>query len=278
MKKTIFLTVTLFLFLSFNAQDNQSFSEKELSIIGGPSFTNIKNDNISSDQYASTKGTNWFNLGINYCKYINKNLGLVIGLEYSRYQNITSYQGAFRSTEKSIDKDGYIYYAVSEANYKDTRTVNCGEVPIALRLQVPVNKTAEFFVDFGVRLNFVASAKIESKGTLNKKGAYPNVNYDNVFILIDNDPYYGYTNNTYNSKIDIPSNRVNISYFIGGGIKTKLSEKSFIIINPCYMKSITDFINKENRPEYVNVFGVKSAYKKFTLTQFALRVGVGFVI
>jgi hypothetical protein len=277
--KKAFISVLFLCFLSsLTAQDTKSFREKEFSILVGPSITNIKNDNISSDQYATTKGANWFNFGINYCKYFNKNIGLLIGLEYSRYKNETSYKGAFRSTDKSVDRDGYIYYAVSEADYKDTRTVHCGEVPIGLRLQVPLNKNAEFFVDFGVRLDFIASAKIESKGTLNKKGAYPNPNYDNVFILIDSDPYYPYTNTTYNSKIDIPVNRVNFSYFVGGGIKASLGENSFIVINPCYMKSITDFTNKENRPEYINVFGAKTAYKKYTLTQFALRVGVGFAI
>lgn len=260
------------------AQDNKTLPEKEFSLFIGPAFTNIKNDNIEFDQYASPKGTNWFNAGFNYCKYFNRNLGFIMGLEYSMYKNVTRYEGAFRSDEKLVDSDGYLYYAVSEANYKDTRTVHCGEVPLGLRLQVPGNDNFQFFVDLGFRLNFIASAKIEKSGTLNKKGAYPHNVYDNVFIYIENDPYYGYTNTNYSSKIDIPVSRVGLGYFVGGGLKAKLAEYKYIVVNPTYISSLTDFVNKNNRTDYVNVFGGKSAYKKFTLTQFALSIGVVFVL
>lgn len=260
------------------AQDTKSFPEKEVSLIIGPSFTNIKNDNLLFDKYASSKGTNWFNAGFNYCKYFNKNLGLLIGLEYSMYKNVTTYKGAYRSTEKSVDRDGYIYYAVSEADYKDTRTVQCGEIPIGLRLQVPTGNNAQFFVDFGFRLNFIGSAKISQKGTLSKKGAYPNVNYDNVFLYIEDDAYYGFINSTYSSVIDIPVSRINLGYFIGGGVKAKLTESKYLIVNPSYMNGFSDLVKKDAQAEYVNIFGEKTPYKKFTLTQFALRVGIVFVI
>ena len=278
MRKAIILFVLLFSISVLKSQDSKTFREKEFSILFGPSFTNIKNDNLLNDKYGSSKGALWFNAGISYCKYFNKNLGFLLGLEYSKYKNVTTYKGAYRSDEKTVDKDGYLYYAVSEADYKDTRTVNSAEVPLGLRLQVPISKNAEFFVDFGIRLDFIASAKIESKGTLDKKGAYPNINYDNVFFVIENDSYYGFTNSTYSSKIDIPVNRVNMSYFFGGGVKANLGEKSFVIINPCYMMGINDFTNKSSRPEYINVFGEKSPYKKFTLMQLAFRIGIGFEI
>ncbi|MBP7809676.1 MAG: outer membrane beta-barrel protein [Bacteroidia bacterium] len=277
--KNFFILIISLLSISFiKAQDNKTLPEKEFSLIIGPSFTNIKNDNIEFDKYASPKGTIWFNAGINYCKCFNKNLGFITGLEYSMYKNVTTYKGAFRSEEKSVDSDGYLYYAVSEANYKDTRTVHCAEVPLGLRLQVPGNDNFQFFVDLGLRLNFIATAKIEKTGTLDKKGAYPHNVYDNVYIYIERDPYYGFTNTTYSSKIDIPVNRLGLGYFVGGGLKAKLAENKYIVINPTYISGITDFVNKSNQSDYVNVFGEKSAYKKFTLTQFALRIGIVFAL
>jgi hypothetical protein len=278
MKNALILAVLLFSVKTTTAQDTKSFPEKEFSIFFGPAFTNIKSTNLSFDQYASTKGTNWFTAGLQYSKYFNKNMGFLIGIEYSKYQNVTTYKGAFRSTEKSVDSDGYYYYKVSEANYTDKRTVNSANVPIGLRIQVPMKDKAQFFIDMGVTLNFIASAKIEEKGTLNTKGAYPNVNYDNVFLYVENDPYYGYKDNTYNSVIDIPVRRVNLSYFIGAGIKAKIADYKYILISPTYCNGITDFVNKDNRNSYTNVFGEKSPYTKFSLTQMALKIGVVFEI
>ncbi len=68
-KKSLILAVLLFSIKYFTAQDTKTFSDKEFSIFGGPAFTNIKNDNLLSDKYASSKGTIWFNLGFNYSKY-----------------------------------------------------------------------------------------------------------------------------------------------------------------------------------------------------------------
>lgn len=275
MKNALILAVLLFSIKTITAQDTKTFPEKEFSFIIGPSFTNVKNDNLLYDQYGSSKGTNWFNLGINYCKYINKNFGFLIGLEYSMYKNVTTYKGAFRSTELSQDPYGNDYYAVSEANYKNTRTIQGADVPIGLRLQVPVGESSVFFVDLGVRLNFVASAKTESKGTMETKGAYP-TNFSNVFFYVEDDSYYGFTNKTYSSETDIPVNRVNLSYFIGGGIKAKIANYKYVIINPAYMSGLNDVIKKDSRIDYVNVFGEKIPHKKYTISQFALRIGIVF--
>lgn len=275
--KNIFILVVLFFSVkTITAQDTKSFPEKEFSLFVGPSFTNIKNDNLLYDKYASSKGANWFNAGLSYCKYFNKNLGFIIGLEYSRYRNVTSYKGAFMSREKSVDPDGYLYYAVSEADYTVTRTVHAGEVPIGLRLQVPITENSSFFIDFGLRLNFIGSAKIVERGTLNKKGAYPNSTFDNVFLYIEDDAYYGFINSTYNTKIDIPVSRVNLGYFIGGGIKAKLSENKYLLVYPTYMNGISDLVKKDATTEYVNIFGEKTPHKKYTLNQMALRIGIVF--
>lgn len=277
MKKLVFiLAISLFSAEIIIAQDTKSTPGNEFSLFIGPSITNIKNDNISNDKYASSKGANWLNAGFGFCKYFNKNFGMLLGLEYSMYKNEASYKGAYRSEEKSVDRDGYLYYAVSEADYKVTRTVHCGEVPVGLRLQVPINDKSQFFVDLGLRLNFIASAKVSQKGTLNRKGAYPSSSYDNVFLYIEDDTYYGFTNNTYNMVTDIPVSRVNLGYFIGGGVKAKITDNKYLIVNPSYMNGISDLVKKDGTSDYVDIFGEKTPHKKFTLSQFALRIGIVF--
>jgi hypothetical protein len=275
MKNTFILAVLLFSLKTSMAQDNKSFAEKEGVLFFGPSFTNIKNSNISSDKYASSKGSVWFNLGFNFYKYSNKNMGFILGLEYAKYKNVTAYKGAFRSEIRSIDIDGDPYYAVSEANYTDTRIVNSVDVPLGIRLTSPVGEHAALFVDFGLNVNLILNAKIEQKGTLDKKGAYI-TNYDNVFVYLEEAPYYGYTNTTYNSEIELPVNRINAGYFLGVGVKARLNENFFIVINPTYTNGINDINKKDGTSDYENVFGEKTAHKKFTLTQFVMRIGLGF--
>jgi len=269
-----------FLFLSFSifAQDSDSFKDKEFSLFVGQSSTNIINDNLKSDKYAKTSGANWFNLGFNYCKYFNKNLGFLIGLEYSGYKNITEYRGAFWSESTQIDRDGYIYYAVADANYTHTRTVHTGEVPIQLRIQAPVNSSVQFFIDAGFKINFVGSAKNKQEGTFKNKGAYPHTSFDNVYFLIEDEAYYGYKSYKYDKTLSMEPARVNLAYVLGFGIKAKVSDKAFMLFNPAYTMGITDLVSKNNRPDYVDVFGEKKAHSKYLLRQFAIRFGVGFYL
>lgn len=276
MKNTLILAVLLFSIKTITAQDTKSYYQKEAIIFLGPSYTNIRSNSLSSDQYANTQGSVWFNLGFSYCKYANKNIGFILGAEYSKYKNVTSYKGAYRKDTKSLDADGYFYYAVSEANYTDTRILNSLDVPLGIRLNTNISEQSFFYLDFGVMGNFILTSKIVQKGTLNKKGAYPHNVYDNVFFYIEDEPYYGFTNTTYNTDIEMPVNRVNASVFLGVGLKAKLNENCFLVINPCYTKGINDITKKDATGDYVNIFGEKTARQKFTLSQFVLKVGLGF--
>lgn len=276
--KNSILAGLLFLSFSFFAQDSDSFKDKEFSLFVGPSITDILNDNIKQDQYANTRGANRLNFGFNYSKYFNKNFGFVLGVEYSGYKNITDYRGSFWSTSTKEDQDGYMYYAVSEANYTDTRIVHMCEIPLQLRVQGNINSKTQFFVDAGIRMDFVVSAKLKQKGTFETKGAYPHSTFDNVYLLIEEEPYYGFKSYYYNSSKDIGTSKANFAYTFGFGVKTAISDKAFIVFNPIYSKTFTDLVFYNSRTDYVDVFGEKKAHSKYLLRQFAIRFGVGFYL
>jgi len=184
MKNDLILAVLLFSVKTITEQNTKTFVEKEAIVFLGPSYTNIKSNNLTADQYATTQGSVWFNLGFSYCKYANKNIGFILGAEYAKYKNVTSYKGAYRKDTKSLDADGYYYYAVSEANYTDTRILNSLDIPLGIRLNTDISEQSQFFVDFGIKGNFILTSKIVQKGTLNKKGAYPHNVYANVFFFM----------------------------------------------------------------------------------------------
>lgn len=264
--------------VSFFAQDSESFKDKEFSLLIGPSFTDILNDNIKGDQYANTRGANRLNFGFNYGKYFNKNVGFVLGLEYSGYKNITDYRGSFWSASTKEDRDGYMYYAICDANYTDTRVVHMCEIPLQLRVQGNIKGKTQLFLDAGLRVDFVVSAKLKQKGTFETKGAYPHTTFDNVYLLIEDDSYYGFNYSTYNSSKDIGTSKANFAYVLGFGVKTAITDKAFIVFNPIYSKTFTDLVFYNNRTDYVNVFGEKKAHSKYLLRQFAIRFGVGFYL
>jgi hypothetical protein len=269
------LLLLCFFVSALNAQES-TFTEKELILFAGPAWGKIKNYNIDKDQYASVKNSTGVNAGLNYCKYFNKNFGINFGLEFNQFKNTATYKGTYRSDKESVDEDGYIYYQTIVVDYKDVRTINLIDIPVNLRMQVPVSPTIQLFIDAGLKLNLVLSSKFKQNGTYETKGTYPNPNYDNVFLVIEDDAYYGFKESTYNVNQDLQANRANYSFCVGGGIKAKVSDKTFILINPSYMLGLNNIMSKNGSTEYENIFKEKSASDPFKLSQFVLKFGIGF--
>jgi hypothetical protein len=273
-------SIILFPFIAIStiSLSQEKAHNNELSLLAGISWGKINNENISSDKYASVKNHNSVNAGLNYCKYINKVLGISFGVEYSRVKQTVEYKGAFRSETKSTDRDGFIYYPVIETDYKDIRTINFVDIPLALRLEGKLNDYVSIYFEAGVKLNLLFSSKFEEKGNYENKGAYPNVSYSNVFLLIEDDTYYGFSRKVYNSKEDLKANRINYSFAIASGIKTKLNDHMCLLINPVYTGGLNNYMSKNGGGEYKNIFGEKTEYKAFKFSQFAMRIGLVFVL
>jgi hypothetical protein len=273
--RSIYLALSLGLTV-FSYAQTEEFPEKEFSLFAGPSYGNIKNSNIMNDEYADTRGSIGVNGGLNYCKFFSKNIGFNFGAEFSQFKNTTEYKGFYRSDQLVEDADGYLYYPVAEVDYKETRKVSCFDIPLALRLQHKM-ESAAFFLDLGAKVNLVLSSKFEQKGSSASKGLYPYSGTTSAYLLLENVAYLNYHTVKYNKDEDMLAQRINYSFMLGAGVKAKLGEKCFLLVNPYYMIGLNDIMAK-NQKEYRNVFGEKKAAAKFILTQFALRVGLTFEI
>ncbi len=276
MKNVIKSVLASSLFITtLNAQES-NFTEKELTVFAGPAWGKIKNFNLDKDKYASVENSTGVNAGLNYSKYFNKNFGINFGIEFNQFKNTATYKGTYVSEERSVDRDGYFYYATAVVDYKDIRIINLIDIPLNLRMQVPVSPSIQFFVDAGLKLNLALNSKFKQNGTHESKGTYPHAVYSNVSYVIEDDVYYGFKETTYNLDQDLEANRANYSFCVGGGIKAKLNDKTFILINPSYMLGLNNVMSKNGSKEYKNIFNEKTASDPFKLSQFVLKFGVGF--
>jgi hypothetical protein len=275
--KLRFITLVPALCLTvFSIAQTNEFPKKEFSLFAGPSYGNIKNSNIMNDEYADTRGSIGVNAGLNYCKFFTENIGFNFGAEFSQFKNVTEYKGFYRSDQLVADVDGYLYYPVAEVDYKETRKVACFDIPLALRLQ---HKTelASVFLDLGAKVNLVLSSKFEQKGSSASKGLFPYSGTTSAYLLLENVAYLDFNTVNYNKNEDMLARRINYSFMIGAGVKAKLADKCFLLVNPYYMLGLNDIMSKHPK-EYRNVYGEKKAAAKFILSQFALRVGLIFEI
>ena len=277
MFKTTLLTLQGFLF-SFLVQSQAKFStvENEFSLFAGAIQSNIISDNIKNDKYADSRGKLAYNIGLNYCYYLNDFLGINFGAEYNAYQNATTYKGFYRSETSTVDRDNYIYYPTVDVNYTDTRIINAVDIPINLRINAMLGENFSWFLDLGVRLNAIVTNKINQNGYLSKEGSYPNPNYDNVFLLIENDFYLGFTTTKYpNVTKQVDSKGISTSFQLSTGFKADITKSTFLLVSGHYMTGKTD-VGPKTPNDYQNVFGEKSAYAPFKLFQAGLKVGIGF--
>lgn len=279
MSKISLLCIAAILFTSLiQAQVKDSPTENEFSLFAGAIQSNIISDNIKNDKYADSRGKLGYNLGINYCYYFNNFLGINFGAEYNAYQNSTTYKGFFRSETNTVDRDNYIYYPTVDVNYTDTRTINAIDIPINLRINAALNQNFAWYLDLGIRLNAIIINKLNENGYLSKEGSYPYPNTDNVFLLIENDFYLGFTTTKYPDVTkQIDSKGIGTSFQLSTGFKANIRDNTFLLVSGHYMTGKSD-VGPKSPTDYQNVFGEKSTYAPFRLFQAGLKVGIGFRI
>jgi len=257
------------------AQDTKFIPDNEFSFIIGPEIGTIKNKNIKDDKYANPHSKlSGINAGINYSTYFNRSLGVVIGLEFNQFKKTVDYKGTYKSETTYKDPFNDDYYLTIESDYTDKYKVNTIDVPLALRLQKG-NDKFQAFADLGIRTHIILIAKFEETGTYEKKGAYP-TQYSNVFVVLEDDWYYGFTKSVYTTNQDMQVKRLSFSANINFGLKAKMTETLFMVFSAGYTYGLTDIMNENGKVEYINLFKEKVSYQKTSLEQFALRAGIGY--
>lgn len=134
------------------------------------------NTGVSGLQYTPEKGTSERGigsaLGINYTYFLNKNWGIISGLELSSYQSdYTATNDTFTSYE--VDESTSAFeYRVQTKGYKEKQKLRTLNIP--LLLQYKKGSTAIFYINGGFKFFLPISQSVESSSNnLALSGYYP---------------------------------------------------------------------------------------------------------
>jgi hypothetical protein len=259
------------------AQAQNNTRNKELTLSAGPSFTDIRSDNVRNDRFARSRGSIFPFFNVGYTWNFSGNIGITTGAGFSRYRNVASYTGYFRGGALKKDPFDYEYYPVTAAEYTVTRTISSLDLPICLRLSSDNTERLVFFTDVGVRLNFITGDKVVKDGQLSYKALYPHPDYSNVYLLIENDPLYGFTNVHYPKMKSEGNNRFGYGIMANVGVSAALSDQSFLAVTFTAFQGIRNMAVPQQE-YYQNPLQEREAVLPSKLLLYGLSATYGFRI
>lgn len=274
MKKQLLFLLTFVIANILFAQDSSFKKDKEIILSVGPSATKLINMNIDKDEYKNVDNQLGLNVSFIYSKYFKNRIGIGIGVEYSSYGQ-TIYQNGLFEKKNQTDRDNYTYDLWMKSNMTYTANLKYMDVPIMLHILLGKPKQFYGFIDAGIVNSFLIDGKYTKKGSIENMGDYPTSNpyFD---IVSQNNPYYGYEYNYFNSEYNEKYETHNVSFRVSFGIAATMTNRTYLCVAPEIMKGLSDVICKDDRgKDYENIFGDKLGYK--ATKTYSLGLNIGFV-
>lgn len=276
-KKHLLLFLTFAVVNILIAQDSFLKKNKEIILSVGPTATKLLNSNIDNDEYKKVDNKLGSLVSFGYCKYINQNIGIRIGIEYSSYKQLVYQNGLFEKADQvDIDTNTYVLWINSEMTY--TTNLSYLDIPIMVHVKFGNSKQFYWFIDAGIVNGFLIGSKYAKNGSIENIGRYETEN-PYFYIISQENPYYDYKKDTYNKEYTEMYNSYNFSLRGSFGIVATLADKIYLRIASEFTKGSKDISGKNAKnKEYANLFGRKQVYQPTTTLSFGLNVGVVFDI
>jgi hypothetical protein len=250
---------------------------KEISIVIGPTATQMKNSSLSNDEYVTidTKGGTDFNF--EFTKYIKNRLGFGIGIGYSSYKQAYSENGLFELLNQ-IDKDGDTYDRLVKANVNYTDKLGYANIPLSLNLLLGNSPRFYGFLNVGIVNQFLISGIHTKDGSVETMNRYPSQYYD-VDLVMHNYPDYGAVYTPFSKKTTDRYKFYNMSIHLAVGLAASMTDRLMLKVQPFVNIGTSDITGTNDKgKDYENVLGQKSAYSKTSLSSAGLDVGFVFNI
>ncbi len=229
---------------------------------------------MHSDIYGLSSGNYVVNAGINYARFYKGVIGFETGIEFSTFKTTTEYRGAFRAKRTVFDKDFNSYYPGVHANYTEARKIYALDIPLLLKINIPIEKEYAYFIfDVGMKANCVFLSKIIRNGTMSTVGYYT-TSLPNAFILVEDDPEYGYYTSNFKGSGDFATRFFNYGIYVSTGFKFKINENYWLSLSPYYFIGINDIVPFPYRVDYRDIFGTSYSYKPTYLRQAGFKIGL----
>ncbi len=266
----IFLAASNFLF----AQDIASIEKGHFYLEGGIAQTKLKNENLENDKTIHIESTLQPDIGMGFSTRLKGISFFYFGLKYREFATLVTCNGAFKNSELKVDKDNYLYYLLSEADYTSKMHVTSLTIPIGLKIISGNPNKCRLIVQAAIEPSLILKATNEQKGTIETKGMYPDAQFSNLVHIISNIPSYGYSSKSVRDE-QIPAKELVWGFSGGFGCTAPLDKRIDLFFMLGYYLSAGDIIKKEDQgSKYVNLEGTSKSYKKTTLSSVSINVGL----
>ncbi|MBC7863681.1 MAG: outer membrane beta-barrel protein [Bacteroidia bacterium] len=276
MKKIILFSAVLIQLCGIVVAQNttEQKSTKSISVAGGVNYAKYYNKNSYDDSYLTVSNKPRMNFELQFTSMFSESVGFSVGLVYNQYYMQSACRGFYKTKETYADYYGDLYHKGYMAQYTETVKFNAVEFPLLFNFKLGKGKTKLNF-DLGLIPGASVGAKVYGEGELKKIGYYP-TNYQDVYISVENDPYYDWGTVTKSRTTDLEVQKLFLSYGGGIGFTSDVTESFFVKVRLFYTKSISDVTAKDQRDkQYANLLEEKTSYQKSSLKGAGLNIGFG---
>lgn len=240
----------------------------------GVTQSKVKNENMDWDKTIHTESTIQPDLGIGYSKLLGRNTFFYFGFKYREFATLITCKGAFKNAELKVDKDNYLYYLLTEADYTDKMHITTLTLPIGIKFIIGNPGHCRLLLQAAIEPTFFIKSNEERKGSMETKGMYPDAQYINVVHVINNIPSYGYYAQSVRDK-KIPNSGMVWGFSTGVGCTAPVNSTVDLTFILGYYTSAGDLINKNDRgSNYKNLEGSTRGYKKTSLSSVSINIGL----
>ncbi|HEX8516535.1 MAG TPA: outer membrane beta-barrel protein [Bacteroidia bacterium] len=278
MKKNLFSTLAVITFSTAFSQTTPVTTlvkDGEISVVAGMTAAKFKNSTIEKDEHVTLEKQNGFDFSFEYSKYVANRIGFGIGVGASTYKQEYFERGLFILSNQ-VDKDGTTYdrWVKSDISYTDKLTYL--NIPISMHLLLGKSPRYYGFIDAGIINGFLISQLHTESGSKEAMSRYP-TQYNNLFILSQNDPNYGDITTAVSKKDEERYKFYNMSVHLAVGIAASMTDRLFLKVKPFLNYGFSDITGPDNKDkDYENILGQTSKYTKTSLFSAGIDIGFAF--
>ncbi len=220
---------------------NVSYPAMGLLFNIAPSFSQIYNKDIYSDDQWDKKGKFGFNIEVSYFAKLSRIVSIGAGLGYSSFSSDVSADSAVRQSPVAQDIDGHnVIYNVRTDQLNEHLSVGYFDVPVYLEFGNPNIDQIGFYGRVGLKLSFPVTNSLSGEGTYTSWGFYPDCP-----VTLMNIPELGfYTDKPiYDDQLDVDLAPVTISLLLSGGITVPVSNYLILKIGANINYGISEISN-----------------------------------
>ncbi|OQY03047.1 MAG: hypothetical protein B6I20_05815, partial [Bacteroidetes bacterium 4572_117] len=274
-KNSLYFTISFHYENQFTSNFKFEFIESEESYLKRKSSKKLRGLHVglygipSMSRFFSkdmNENTNWeinpgfsYSAGLEATYFLNKAIGLSLGLGYSSYTSdytLSNFNNDLENNIPKVDVDNDLYYLYVDADIKELNTISYFDIPFSIIFRSNYADKVGLYFKPGIVSSFLLKANYEVSGASTHKGYYPEYH-----LVMDEMEKYNFTSVDYNINNEREINTINLSVVLNLGLSIPIKKLLYLntgfIIN--YGLTDIEFNKSEYRDDYIYLNDVPSS-------------------